>query len=156
PIMRALREGLGYVRRHPVIGPSVFLAAVMSLFGFPYIIMLPAVARGVLGLDATGLGWLMACVGIGAVLGGLAISTRPHVAGGRTPVVGAIAFGLVLSSFAVVRTVAATRVVLLLLGALQTVTIAAMTTTIQTAVHDGMRGRVMSMITVVFFGFSTL
>src|SRR5262249_53396712 len=42
PMLRALREGLGYVRRHPVIGPAIYLAAVMSLFGFPYIILLPA------------------------------------------------------------------------------------------------------------------
>src|SRR5262249_10150510 len=33
PMVRALREGFGYVRRHPVIGPAIFLAAVMSLFG---------------------------------------------------------------------------------------------------------------------------
>ena len=31
-----------------------------------------------------------------------------------------------------------------------------MTTTIQLNVHDGMRGRVMSMLTVIFFGFATL
>src|SRR5262245_54455749 len=41
PMGRALREGLGYVRTHSVIGPALFLTAVMSLFGFPYIILLP-------------------------------------------------------------------------------------------------------------------
>jgi hypothetical protein len=45
--------------------------------------------------------------------------------------------------------------VLFFLGALQTMSIAALTTTIQTSVHDGMRGRVMSMVMVIFFGFST-
>src|SRR5438132_126728 len=34
PVGRALREGLGYARRHPVIAPSLVLVAVMSLFGF--------------------------------------------------------------------------------------------------------------------------
>ncbi len=156
PILRALREGLGYVRRHSVIGPAIFLAAVMSLFGFPYIILLPAVAHD-LGLDARGLGYLMACVGGGAVVGGLAMSTLGHGAGNpRLAVRGTVAFGIVLSAFAAVDTVRATMLVLLLLGALQTVTVAAMTTTIQTVVHDGMRGRVMSMVMVIFFGFSTL
>src|SRR5262249_59013489 len=28
PLARALRDGVGYVRRHPVIGPALFLAAV--------------------------------------------------------------------------------------------------------------------------------
>jgi MFS family permease len=153
PMLRALREGLGYVRRHPVIGPAIYLAAVMSLFGFPYIILLPAVAHG-LGLDARGLGWLMASVGGGAVVGGLAISWV-GASSPRTSVRGAIAFGLVLSAFAVVGTMRATMLLLFGLGALQTTTIASMTTAIQHAVHDGMRGRVMSMVTVIFFGFST-
>lgn len=156
PIGRALREGVGYVRRHPVIGPAIFLAAVLSLFGFPYIILLPAVAHG-LDLDAQGLGYLMACVGIGAVTGGLAMAIAgDRLRGPRTAVLGALVFGLVLSTIGVVGTVARTMVVLFVLGTLQTLSISSLTTTIQATVHDGMRGRVMSMITVIFFGFSTL
>jgi MFS family permease len=157
PMARALREGMGYVRRHPVIGPAIFLAAVMSLFGFPYIIMMPALARDVLGLDATGLGWLMAAVGAGAVVGGLALSLSGAI--GRSPrvaAVGSVAFGLCLLAFAVVRAPAPMAALLFLLGALQTITIASMTTTIQLHVHDGMRGRVMSILTVIFFGLATL
>jgi predicted MFS family arabinose efflux permease len=154
PILRALREGLGYVRRHTVIGPAIFLSAVMSLFGFPYIILLPAIAHG-LGLDARGLGYLTASVGVGAVAGGLAASARGG-GGPRFAVRGTVAFGIVLSAFAVVDSVPATMVVLFLLGALQTLSIAALTTTIQRTVHDGMRGRVMSMVMVIFFGLSTL
>jgi MFS family permease len=155
PMLRALREGIGYVRRHPVIGPAIYLAAVMSLFGFPYIILLPAVAHG-LGLDARGLGYLMACVGGGAVVGGLGISSLgARASGPRTSVLGAVAFGVVLSLFAVVGTVRETMLVLFSLGVLQTVSVASLTTTIQSTVHDGMRGRVMSMVTVLFFGLST-
>jgi MFS family permease len=155
PIVRALREGLGYVRRHTVIGPAIFLAAVMSFFGFPYIVLLPAVAHG-LGLDAQGLGWLMACVGGGAVTGGLIMSGLVREGGARFAVRGAIGFGLVLSGFGVVDTTPGTMTLLFFLGALQTLSIAALTTTIQTSVHDGMRGRVMSMVMVIYFGFSSL
>src|SRR5205823_12529523 len=70
PVGRALRDGLGYARRHPVIAPSLVLVAVMSVFGFPYIILLPALARDTLHLDATGLGYLMAAIGAGAVTSG--------------------------------------------------------------------------------------
>jgi len=157
PMAHALREGIGYVRRHGVIGPSIVLAAVMSLFGFPYIIMMPALASGVLGLDATGLGWLMAAVGAGAVAGGLTLSLAGRF--GRSPrvtAIGSVAFGLSLLAFDRVRTPPSTVALLLVLGALQTITIASLTTTIQVHVHDGMRGRVMSMLTVIFFGFTTL
>jgi MFS family permease len=155
PMGRALREGMGYVRRHPVIGPAMFLAAVMSLFGFPYIIMMPALARD-LGLDATGLGWLMAAVGAGAVVGGLGLTVSGTI--GRSPWVtglGSVAFGLCLLAFPAVRTPRTMAALLFLVGALQTLTIASMTTTIQMHVHDGMRGRVMSMLTVIFFGLAT-
>jgi len=98
----------------------------------------------------------MACVGGGAVVGGLGMAAfGGNLRGPRTAVRGAVLFGIVLAAFAVVDTVRATMVVLFLLGALQTVTIASMMTTIQSAVHDGMRGRVMSMVTVILFGFST-
>jgi MFS family permease len=157
PLAHALREGIGYVRRHPAIGPAMFLAAVMSLFGFPYIIMMPALASDVLGLDATGLGWLMAAVGAGAVTGGVALSVSGER--GRSPsvtTIGSIIFGLAVLGFDRVRTPYSMATLLFVLGALQTITIASLTTTIQLHVHDGMRGRVMSMLTVIFFGFATL
>jgi MFS family permease len=157
PLAHALREGVGYVRRHPAIGPAMLLAAVMSLFGFPYIIMMPALASDVLGLDATGLGWLMAAVGAGAVTGGVALSVSGER--GRSPsvtTIGSIVFGLAVLGFDRVRTPYSMATLLFVLGALQTITIASLTTTIQLHVHDGMRGRVMSMLTVIFFGFATL
>ena len=156
PVGRALREGLGYARHHPVIAPSLVLVAVMSVFGFPYIILLPALARDTLHLDATGLGYLMAAVGAGAVSGGLGLSAvgdlpRKDVAAGGS----AIAFGLALCSIVGAHTLRATALLLFVMGVLQTVAVASINTTIQTVVHDGMRGRVMSMMTVILFGFAT-
>src|SRR5437870_3178265 len=156
PVGRALRDGLGYARRHPVIAPSLVLVAVMSVFGFPYIILLPALARDTLHLDATGLGYLMAAVGVGAVTGGLGLSAvgdlpRKDVAASGS----AIAFGLALCGIVRVHTLRATALLLFVMGVLQTVSVASVNTTIQTVVHDGMRGRVMSMMTVILFGFAT-
>ena len=157
PVLRALREGLGYAARHPVIGPSLLLATVMSVFGFPYIILLPALARDALHLDASGLGFLMAAVGTGAVLGGLGLSAAGDVPRkGLIATVGAVGFGLVLACFAVVRSPRGTAVLLFALGVLQTVSIASLNTAIQATVRDGMRGRVMSMMSVILFGLTTL
>src|SRR5437667_3267620 len=156
PVARALREGLGYVRAHPVIGPALLLAAVMSLFGFPYIILLPALARDVLGLDAAGLGWLLASVGAGAVVGGLGLSAFGDVArNDLVAVASAILFGMTLAAFAVVRSAPGIALLLFVMGILQTVCVASIITSIQAIVHDGMRGRVMSMMTVILFGFAT-
>jgi MFS family permease len=157
PVARALREGLGYARVHPVIGPGLLLAAVMSIFGFPYIILLPALARDTLGLDASGLGYLLASVGAGAVTGGLAMSAFGDVA--RKDLLAgwsAVAFGIVLAGFGIVRSAHGIAMLLFVMGVLQTACVASINTMIQLVVHDGMRGRVMSMLTVIFFGFATL
>ncbi len=157
PVARALREGLAYARVHPVIGPSLLLAATMSIFGFPYIILLPALARDTLGLNAAGLGWLLASVGAGAVTGGLGMSAFGDVS--RKDLVAAwsaVVFGLTLACFAVARTSHAIAVLLFIMGVLQTACVASINTMIQLVVHDGMRGRVMSMMTVILFGFATL
>ena len=155
PMLRALRDGFRYVRRHAVIGPALLLAAVMSVFGFPYIILLPAIARDVLGLDARGLGYLMAAVGAGAVTGGLALSAWDPARKERVAAASAVTFALAMTTFVVVRSRAGMAVLLFSLGVLQTIAIASMNTAIQTVVHDGMRGRVMSMMTVILFGLAT-
>jgi len=156
PVIRALREAIGYAGRHAVIGPALFLATVMSIFGFPYIILLPAIARDTLGLDASGLGYLMASVGAGAVVGGLGLSAAGDVSRKELVAVGcAIGFGILLAGFALVRTAARMSALLFAMGALQTICVSSINTTIQLRVHDGMRGRVMSMMTVILFGLVT-
>jgi MFS family permease len=157
PIGRALREGVRYAAGDERIGTAILLAGAMSLFGFPYLILLPALAKDTLGLGASGLGFLMASMGGGAVAGGLVASMAGERV--RRPVVaprGAVVFGLTLLLFGGIATPLGVGVLLAALGALQTVTIASLTTTVQATVHDGMRGRVMSMLTVIFFGFTTL
>jgi MFS family permease len=155
---RALGEGLAYARAHAVIGPALFLAAVMSLFGFPYIILLPALARDALHLEsASGLGYLMAAVGGGAVAGGLGLSAAGDLPRkGLVAATSALLFGAVLATFSVVRSLAGTAALLFVLGVLQTACVASVNTTIQTTVRDGMRGRVMSMLTMSLFGFATV
>jgi MFS family permease len=156
PVGRAMRDGLRYARAHPVIGPSLLLAAAMSLFGFPYLILLPALARDTLQLDVAGLGYLMTSVGAGAVLGGLGLAAAgdlPHK--GLIGIATAFLFGATLAGFAVARSMHATIGVLFTLGVLQTLCMASINTTIQLAVDERMRGRIMSMMTMILFGLTT-
>ena len=166
PMAHALREGLGYARSHPVIWPalankgffaSVAMAAAVSVFGFPYIVLMPALARDALGLDATGLGYLMAAVGAGAVLGGLALSAFGDLPRkGLVAAASAVGFGGVLAALTVVRTVQGVGLLFFVMGVLQVTCVASLNTAIQMAVDDRMRGRVMSMMTVILFGFITI
>jgi MFS family permease len=154
---RALRDGLRYARTHQVIWPALLLATVVALFGFPYIVLMPALARDTFHLDASGLGFLMAAVGCGAVVGGLGLSAAGDLRRkGLVAASAAVGFGIVLAALTVVHTLRGVLVLFFVMGALQVSCVASLNTTIQLAVDDRMRGRVMSMMTVILFGFVTV
>lgn len=153
----ALRAGLDYARRHPVIRALLVLCVTLSLFGFPYIVLMPALARDVLHLDAEGFTLLFSAVGAGAVAGGLSLAWAGDVRHKGLLVVGcAFVFGLLLVLLASVRSFVPSLFVLAAAGYAMIVCIASLNTLIQITVADDMRARVMSMMTVSLFGLPTL
>lgn len=156
-IGHALRAGLDYARRHPLIRSLLVLCITMSLFGFPYIVLMPAVARDVLHLDADGFTLLFSAVGAGAVVGGLTLAWAGDVRRKGLLVVScSCAFGLLLIVLSNVQTFAVAACVLAVAGFAMIVCIASLNTLIQVTVADEMRARVMSMMTVSLFGLPTL
>jgi len=65
----ALKAGYRYARRSPALRVVLVRAAGFFIFGSALWAMLPLVARRALQLDAAGYGGLLACMGVGAVLG---------------------------------------------------------------------------------------
>jgi len=156
-IGQALRAGLDYARRHPLIRALLVLCVTMSLFGFPYIVLMPALARDVLHLDANGFTLLFSSVGAGAVVGGLTLAFAGDVRHKGLLVVGcSFAFGVLLIVLANVHSFVAAMVVLAVAGFAMILCIAALNTLIQVTVAEEMRARVMSMMTVSLFGLPTL
>jgi MFS family permease len=157
PLWHTLRAGLVYTRRHRLIRALILLTATMSLFGFPYIVLMPALARDVLHLDVAGFGYLFSSVGAGAVVAGLALALVGDVR--RTGLVVAsfaTAFGLLIVLLTTMRTLTHAMLVLATIGYSMITSVAALNTLIQVTVAEEMRGRVMSMLTVCLFGLPTL
>src|SRR5439155_12317867 len=69
-----LSEAVAFIRSDRRIWTVVVLMAVFSIFGFPYLVMMPVFARDVLHRGATGYGVMMTAVGIGALIGALAVA----------------------------------------------------------------------------------
>src|SRR5882672_1742458 len=114
-------------------------------------------ARDVLHTDARGYGLLMAAVGIGAMLGALALAVRgPRVRKGAVLLEGGAAFGVLLVLFAAVRSVGVALALLALAGCAMIVTTALANTMLQTLVPDELRGRVMAFYAFVFVGMAPL
>jgi MFS family permease len=69
PIGQAIRAGVRYVRSAPAFGSVLARSALFMVFASGLWALLPALARGPLGMGPNGYGGLLAAVGLGAVLG---------------------------------------------------------------------------------------
>ena len=134
----------------------IILTAVLSVFGFPYIAMMPVFARDVLHSGATGYGALTSSIGIGAVIGALAIALRSARIRkrGRLMLLGGTAFGVLLILFSASRVLALSMVLLALAGCAMIVNNSLMNTLLQTSAPDHLRGRIMGFYSFVFVGMA--
>jgi MFS family permease len=151
-----LAEGFAFARSDRVVLLALIIVAAASLFGYPYVTIMPMVARILYGHnDARGLSWLMGGIGAGALVGSAWLSMVALPARRIMPAIYACiaAFGLALSGVAVVRDHAMVIALLAVCGGAMVVGIALCNTSIQQRVPDAMRGRVLSMYTFAFFGF---
>src|SRR5207248_5258832 len=101
----AFREVLSFLRSDRRIRALMLQTAILSVFGFPYIAMMPVFARDVLHRGATGYGALTSSIGSGAVIGalGIALSSTRLRARGQLMLVGGTAFGILLILFSMSR-----------------------------------------------------
>jgi MFS family permease len=156
-IWNDLRAGLGYAWATPMIRTALSLATALSLFGFPYIILMPAFARDILHLDVQGYAFLLVAPGAGAVLGGLALATFGNVRRkGVLATVAAVIFSLNLIGFAFSSTPAVAALFLFFVGLTMVGSISTINTVLQLTTEPQLRGRVMSMLALALFGLSPL
>jgi MFS family permease len=152
-----VRQAVAFIRGDARVWVLVVLVAVFSVLGFPFIVLMPVVARDVLHTDARGYGLLMAGVGIGAMLGALGLAVRgPRVPKGAALLGGGTAFGVLLVLFAAARSLGVALALLALAGCAMIVTTALANTMLQTLVRDELRGRVMAFYAFVFVGMAPL
>jgi MFS family permease len=148
-------DGLRYATRTPRVALVLSLLLVVSVFALNHGVLVPIFAREVLGEGAHGFGLLMASLGAGAVGGAVAIAVLGQ---GRPPLAAVAAPALVVAAgilgLAFVRHFGAAAVVLFVVGAMQIVFLNTCNTTVQVTVPDDLRGRVMSLYTMVFAGMS--
>lgn len=154
-VWQGFREVIEYLRSDRRVSTLVLLTATISIFGFPYLVLMPVFARDVLQVHAAGYGLLSAAVGIGAVVGALTVAVLgPRIRKGRTLVAAGTLFGALLVAFAASRGFAAALVLLALVGASMIVNNALTNTLLQTLVPDQLRGRVMGFYSFMFVGMA--
>jgi MFS family permease len=152
-VLHEMREGFRYASGFAPIRAVLLLLAVVSLMGMPYTVLLPVIAREVLGGGAGTLGALTAASGLGALVGALYLASRTSVLGlGRVIVASTALFGVGLVALSRVGVLWLALPVMLFTGAGMMLQMASSNTIIQTIVDDDKRGRVMSLFAMAFFG----
>ena len=148
-------EALRYVASDRVLRAIISLVTIVSLFGWPYSVLLPVFARDVLHVGARGFGFLMAANGVGALVGALTLASLGDSPHRRKLFYGGL-FGfcgmLVLFAHSTVYWLSAAT--LAGSGFFMIIFFATANTSVQTRVPDELRGRVMGIYALAFLGLT--
>jgi len=143
----SLVDGLQFIKGSPALMTLLCVAAVPILLGMMYMNLMPVFARDVLDVGPTGLGTLMAAVGLGSVVGSfLAAALSNHRQKGLVLLGSGAAFGGGLMLFAVSHWLALSLIALSLVGVMHALTRVVNQTLIMMATPDEYRGRIMSVM----------
>jgi predicted MFS family arabinose efflux permease len=153
----ALREMLAVVAKQPAVSAAVLVYAVLLFVAPSQALLVPIFVTNVQHGGATQVGLLFAASGIGTVLGSLFVASFGDSRRKGKLLVSANAMWVIaLAAFALSRGFASSFGMLALMAAAQSVFTTLVVTLMQGAVGAGMRGRIMSLNTLLNMGVRPL
>lgn len=148
---RSLVDGLSYIKGNSVVLALLMLAFVPVILGMPYQALMPVFAEDVFNVGASGLGWLLAMNGIGALLGSLAVASMGGASRRGWIQLGlGMTFGVSLAVFAFSGRFDVAMVALLVVGATSAAYMALNSTLVMDKTEPQYHGRVMSVYMLTF------
>jgi MFS family permease len=154
-VARALREGFAFVFGNRWPRAVVLLIATFSIFGYPFLPLMPVFARNVLGLGASGYGALVASIGVGAALAAFFLAGFGHrVRRSRVVLGSSLLFGVVLLLASQSPEFWSALALFTVSGCLMALNGIASNTTLQSEAPDELRGRVMGFYSFMVLGLA--
>ncbi len=151
--LRAVRDGLSFVRHRPVVLGCMTLDMFAVIFGGAAA-LLPIYADEILHVGARGYGLLTSSLELGALLTSLVLSVLPPIhRGGRALLTAVGVYGLATIVFGVSRWFPLSVGAYVLVGVADQVSVVMRSTAIQLSTPDELRGRV-SAVNMMFIGAS--
>ena len=148
-----IREGFQFVGRTVPIRTIVQLIAIVSFAGMPYTVLMPIFADRILHVGPQGLGLLMGATGVGALGGALLLASRTRLKGFMIWIpLSAAVFSLSLAIFAASGQMWLSCAMLFIAGFAVMIQVGASNTLIQSMVPDHLRGRAMSVYSMMYIG----
>ncbi|GAC1344574.1 MAG: MFS transporter [Ktedonobacteraceae bacterium] len=156
PFLSPFRE-FSLLRHHSSIIAVLAIAAATSLFGRPYLLLMPAFAHIVQHVGPSGLGFMVASSGLGSLIGSLLLaSLKTSRRLKALLIVCGVSFSLALVIFAFMHSFIEALLILVLCGAGATLTMTIANTFLQIYAPPAMRGRVLSLYTLIAAGLTPL
>ncbi|MEE8332296.1 MAG: MFS transporter [Alphaproteobacteria bacterium] len=152
-----IMEGFRYARSHPGIGPLLVILVVTTLCARPVNDLYAGFADDVFGRGADGLAWLTSMLGFGALIGSVYLANRESVHGLTNLLVKSVLiFVISLIAFTATDIFWFALVSTAFVGVSVVIVGVAEQTLVQTAVSSDMRGRMLSMYTLIARGFPSI
>lgn len=149
----SLRGGFAYLRSERQMFVLMGMTAVISLLGLPFISFIPYFAKVQLNVGESGLGWLMACSGVGSVLGAMLIAFRGNIRHrGIVLTAAGCMFFLAIIGFSYSQRFVFSECLAFFEGFSGITMISCFNVSIQHLSSDEMRGRTMSIYATSFLG----
>jgi MFS family permease len=153
----SLHQGFAYLRSQRQMYVLIWLTTAVSFLGIPFLTFIPYFAKVQLNVGESGLGWLMAGSGLGAVLGALTIAsvhTLRHR--GRVITCAGVMFFSMIIGFSYSHSFVLSEILAFFEGYSGIMMISCFNVSIQHLSSDEMRGRVLSIYTTSFLGLPPL
>jgi MFS family permease len=144
-----LADGFRYIRATPVVLLALVVVGLGATVGMNLSVLIPVYTTDVLGGDAAAFGFLMAASGLGSVAAALSIAFSGR-SGPMRIAAGAIVLGLGELALAASGVFPVSLLLMVVIGYGAITMMATANTTIQLAVPNDLRGRVMSFYTTIF------
>ena len=152
-----VKEGLRYAASQRRIRILVMLLAVVGIFGWSYLVLMPAFARDLLKVNEAGYGVLLGANGVGALAGALTVATFGSRMRPRMMVLGGLGwFSVMLLLLSQSHSYGLAMCLLAASGAGIMLFFSTSNTLVQLSASDDMRGRMMGIWALVFGGMMPL
>ena len=152
-----IAEGFHFVIHKTPIRSLLLLLGILSLTAMPYVVLMPIFAAQILHGGARSLGWLMGATGVGALISAVFLARQRAVYGlGKWVAFGAGAFGCALMLFSLSRWFWLSFALLVPAGFSMMLAMSSSNTLIQSMSPDHLRGRVMSVYSMMFMGMAPI
>lgn len=150
----SVKDGFRYFHQNQILIILLTVPAFLSLLGLPFIVLMPVYARDLIKVGASGLGYLMAGAGLGAVISALALAARSSAEKRREEFIlsSASLFSLALIFLARAHNFWWAFFLLVVLGATMVGSLTLTNMTFQMTSPPALRGRVMSVFLMSMSG----